>query len=198
MDGINVFANSKGLPGIYMGIGMNYGQVIACELGVGYLPRTDRGRRRGQHGVAPRRVLPARAGADERRPVSPAENDVVLGHVNEMHFKGKAQSTTVYEVLGRHGTRPRRLAGARQPQGASRRCGHAGQLTTRSRTTSSTELRCRRNSSTSHCTACACFSAQRQDYLDDIRIMVPFSPADSGEIYGKVLACRPSRRRVVT
>lgn len=191
MDGVNAFAASRGLPGIYMGIGMNYGSVIACELGSEiYRELTVVG---DQVNLASRlatyclrgQVLMSE-GLYQR-----LQGDVVLGHVNEMHFKGKAQSITVYEVLGQHGARHVQL-----PVRDSRKSHRVDAdmpmcyFTIENKRMHDTPVAAQLVDLSLH--GMRIVSAQQQDYLDEIRIVLPFLAADGRDIYGKVLACRPA------
>jgi adenylate cyclase len=190
MDEVNVFANSKGLPAIYMGIGMNYGQVIVCELGSDiYRELTVVG---DQVNMASRLAAYCLRGQVlmSEGLYHMLQRDVLLGHVSEMHFKGKAQSITVYEVLGRHGARHVDL-----PVRDSRKTHRVdadlpvSYYTIENNLVDGTAVLAQLVDVSAH--GMRILSAQQQAYLDDIRIMVPFlAAADNGEVYGKVLACR--------
>ena len=189
MDGVNAYARRKGLPGIYMGIGMNYGTVINCELGSEiYRELTVIG---DQVNMASRlatyclrgQVLMS-AGLYRR-----LEKDVVLGHVTEIHFKGAAQSVMVYEVAGRQGTRQVRL-----PVRESRKSHRvdtdlpASYYTIEDKLVSAEAVPAQVVDLSLH--GMRIISAQQQEYLDELRIMVPFLAVDNPGVYGKVLACR--------
>jgi adenylate cyclase len=189
MDGVNEFANSRGLPGIYMGIGMNYGTVITCELGSEiYRELTVIGDQVNMTSRLANYCLRGQVLMSEglyRR----LQKEVVLGHVNEMHFKGMAQSITVYEVLGRHGTGHVQL-----PVRDSRKSHRVdadmpvSYYTIDDKLVNTEAVLAQVVDLSLH--GMRVISAQRQDYLDEIRIVVPFLAADNPEVYGKVLACR--------
>ncbi len=191
MDSVNAFANSKGLPGIYMGIGMNYGTVITCELGSEvYRELTVIG---DQVNMASRLATYCLRGQVlmSEGLYHLLQQEVVLGHVNEMHFKGKAQAITIYEVLGQHGTRNVQL-----PVRDSRKSHRVGAdmpvtyHTIDNKLVSDKAVAAQVVDLSPH--GMRIVSAQQQDYLDEIRIVAPYlATAESGEIYGKVLACRP-------
>ena len=190
MDGVNDFAASRGLPGIYMGIGMNYGTVITCELGSEiYRELTVIGDQVNMASRLATYCLRGQVLMSEglyRR----LEKDVVLGHVSEMHFKGKAHSITVYEVLGQHGARHVQL-----PVRDSRKSHRvdtdlpASYHTIENKLVNTDGVPAQVVDISMH--GMRIISAQQQDYLDEIRIKVPFLAADNPEVYGKVLACRP-------
>lgn len=191
MDGVNAYARRKGLPGIYMGIGMNYGTVITCELGSEiYRELTVVG---DQVNLASRLATYCLRGQVlmseglYRRLVK----DVVLGHVHEMNFKGKAQSITVYEVLGQHGARNVQL-----PVRDSRKSHRVGAdmpvtyFTIENNLVSEQPVAAQLIDLSMH--GMRLTSVQHQEYLDEIRIRFPFLTQDARDIYGKVLACRES------
>ena len=194
MDGVNEFGRSKGLPGIYMGIGMNYGTVIACELGseiyreltvigdqVNMTSRLANYCLRGQ--VLMSEGLYRRLG-----------DDVLLGHVNEMHFKGTAQPIKIYEVLGRHGKHDVQL-----PVRDSRKSQRVDTdlpvtyHTIEDKLVSANAVPAQVIDLSLH--GMRILSARQQDYLDEIRIVVPFLATDNPAVYGKVLACRADGAR---
>jgi len=190
MDGVNAYAKRKGLPGIYMGIGINYGTVITCELGSEiYRELTVLG---DQVNMASRLATYCLRGQVlmSEGLYRLLENDVVLGHVTEMHFKGKAQSIMVYEVLGQQSTRRVKL-----PVRDSRKSHRvdadlaASYHTIEDKLVSARGVPAQVVDLSLH--GMRIVSRQQQDYLDEIRITVPFLAADNAEIYGKVLACRP-------
>jgi adenylate cyclase len=194
MDKVNAFAGSKGMPDIYMGIGMNYGSVIACELGSEiYRELTVVGDQVNMASRLATYCLRGQVLMSEglyRR----LQKEVVLGHVNEMHFKGKAQSITVYEVLGCHGIRHVQL-----PVRDSRKSHRvdtdmpASYCTIEDKLVSTEAVAAQVVDLSLH--GMRLISAQQQDYMDEIRIMVPFLAAANPELYGKVLACRPDGDR---
>jgi adenylate cyclase len=190
MDGVNAVANGNGLPDIYMGIGMNYGSVTACELGSDiYRELTVVG---DQVNMASRLAAYCLRG---QVLMSEAlyrllKEEVVLGNVSEMHFKGKAQSTMVHEVLGCCGARRVKL-----PVRDSRRAHRidadipVSYYTIENNLVDGTAVPAQLVDLSLH--GMRIVSAQQQDYPDDIRILVPFLAPDNREIYGKVIACRP-------
>ncbi len=189
MDAVNEFAKSRGLPGIYMGIGMNYGTVITCELGSEiYRELTVVGDEVNMASRLANYCLRGQVLMSEGL-YRQLQQEVVLGHVNEMHFKGKAQSITVYEVLGRHGTRNVQL-----PVRDSRKSHRVdadlpvSYYTIDNKLLSGTAVPAQVVDLSLH--GMRIISGQHQDYLDEIRIIVPFLAADHPEVYGKVLACR--------
>lgn len=189
MDGVNAYAKRKGLPGIYMGIGMNYGTVITCELGSEiYRELTVVG---DQVNMASRLATYCLRGQvlmseDLYRLL---EKDVVLGHVTEMHFKGKAQPVTVYEVLGQQGTRRIQL-----PVRDSRKSHRVdadmaiNYSSIENNLVSAAPVPAQLVDLSLH--GMRLTSAQHQEYLDEIRVRFPFLPQEARDIYGKVLACR--------
>lgn len=189
MDGVNAYAKRKGLPGIYMGIGLNYGTVITCELGSEiYRELTVLGDQVNMASRLATYCLRGQVLMSEglyRR----LENDVVLGHVTEMHFKGKAQSIMVYEVLGQQSTRRVKL-----PVRDSRKSLRveadmpASYYTIEDKLVSAEAVPARVVDLSLH--GMRLISAQEQAYLDEIRIMVPFLAVENAEVYGKVLGCR--------
>jgi adenylate cyclase len=194
MDGVNAYAKRKGLPGIYMGIGMNYGTVITCELGSEiYRELTVLGEQVNMASRLATYCLRGQVLMSEglfRR----LEKDVVLGHVTEMHFKGKAQAIMIYEVLGQNSTRRVQL-----PVRDSRKSHRvdadlpASYHTIEDKLVSADGVSAQVVDLSLH--GMRLISGQQQDYLDEIRIMVPFLSVDNPEIYGKVLACRPDGDR---
>jgi adenylate cyclase len=194
MDGVNAYAKRKGIPGIYMGIGMNYGSVIHCELGSEiYRELTVVG---DQVNMASRLATYCLRGQVlmSEGLYKLLENDVVLGHVSEMHFKGKAQSIKVYEVLGQRGTRRVQL-----PVRDSRKSHRidtdlpAGYHTIEDKLVSAEAVPAQVIDLSLH--GMRIISAQQQEFLDEIRILVPFLTVENPEVYGKVLACRPHGER---
>lgn len=190
MDDVNETARSRGLPDIYMGIGMNYGSVITCELGSEiYRELTVIG---DQVNMASRLAAYCLRGQVlmSEGLYRHLKDDVVLGHVSEMHFKGKAQPITVYEVLGRHGTR-----GVQLPVRDSRKSHRvdtdlpANYHTLEDKLVSIDAVSAQIVDLSMH--GARIVSSQPQEYLDEIRIVLPFLPTDNPEVYGKVLACRP-------
>ena len=190
MDTVNENARAKGLPGIYMGIGMNYGSVITCELGSEiYRELTVIG---DQVNMASRLAAYCLRGQVlmSEGLYRHLKDQVVLGHVSEMHFKGKAQPITVYEVLGRHGGRAVQL-----PVRDSRKSHRvdtdlpANYHTLEDKLVSIDAVSAQIIDLSLH--GARIVSAQPQEYLDEIRIVLPFLPIDNPEVYGKVLACRP-------
>lgn len=191
MDGVNEFGKSRGMPSIYMGIGMNYGSVIACELGSEiYRELTVIG---DEVNMASRLATYCLRGqvlmsAGVYRML---QHDVLLGHVNEMHFKGKAQAITVYEVLGRHGARH-----VQMPVRDSRKSHRVGAdlpvsyFPIEDKLVSVTPVLAQVVDISLHGMRLMC--AQHHDYLDEIKILLPFLAPVTCEIYGKVLACRPA------
>lgn len=189
MDGVNAVAQGRGLPGIYMGIGMNYGSVITCELGSEiYRELTVIG---DQVNMASRLAAYCLRGQVlmSEGLYGHLKDEVVLGHVSEMHFKGKAHPIMVYEVLGRHGARSVQL-----PVRDSRKSHRvdtdlpASYHTLEDKLVSAEAVPAQVVDLSLH--GMRLISAQPQDYLDEIRIMVPFLAVESPEVYGKVLACR--------
>lgn len=194
MDGVNAYARRKGLPGIYMGIGMNYGNVITCELGSEiYRELTVVG---DQVNMASRLATYCLRGQVlmSEGLYRLLENDVVLGQVSEMHFKGKAQSIKVYEVLGQRGARRVQL-----PVRDSRKSHRidtdlpASYHTIHDKLVSAQGVAVQVIDLSLH--GMRIISSQQQDFLDEIRIMVPFLTVENAEVYGKVLACRPHGER---
>lgn len=189
MDSVNEIAGGRGLPSIYMGIGMNYGSVITCELGSEiYRELTVIG---DQVNMASRLAAYCLRGQVlmSEGLYAHLKDDVVLGHVSEMHFKGKAQAITVYEVLGRHG------GGAVQLPVRDSRKSHrvdtdlpATYHTLEDKLVSTATVPAQVVDLSQH--GARIISTQPQEYLDEIRIMMPFLGADNPEVYGKVLACR--------
>jgi adenylate cyclase len=189
MDEVNSYAQQQGLPGIYMGIGLNYGTVIACELGSEiYREFTVLG---DQVNLASRLATYCLRGQ-----VLCSENfyrllrdDVVLGHVNEMHFKGKSQPLTVYEVLGSTGATEARL-----PVRDSRRSQRVGAdlpityLAIEHKAVSGLPVQAQLVDVSLY--GMRMLSTRQQQYLDEIRIAMPFLASESREVYGKVLRCR--------
>lgn len=190
MDDVNEYARRRGLPGIYMGIGMNYGSVITCELGSEiYRELTVIGDQVNMASRLAAYCLRGQVLMSEGLYVH-LKDEVVLGHVSEMHFKGKAQPITVYEVLGRHGKRDVQL-----PVRDSRKSHRVGTdlpanyHTLEDKLVSIEAVSAQIVDLSVH--GARIISAQPQEYLDEIRIVMPFLSADNPEIYGKVLACRP-------
>lgn len=189
MDAVNEFARSRKLPGIYMGIGMNYGSVVTCELGSEiYRELTVVGDEVNMASRLATYCLRGQVLMSEGL-YRLLQKEVVLGHVNEMHFKGKAQSITVYEVLGCHGARHVQL-----PVRDSRKSHRvdtdmpATYHTIEDKLVSTQAVPAQVVDLSPH--GMRIVSAQQQDYLDEIRIMVPFLAVENPEVYGKVLACR--------
>jgi adenylate cyclase len=189
MDEVNENARSRGLPGIYMGIGMNYGSVISCELGSEiYRELTVIG---DQVNMASRLAAYCLRGQVlmSEGLYAHLKGEVMLGHVSEMHFKGKAQPITVYEVLGRHGKRDVQL-----PVRDSRKSYRvdtdlpANYHTLEDKLVSLDAVSAQILDLSPH--GARIVSSQPQEYLDEIRIVVPFLATENPEIYGKVLACR--------
>jgi adenylate cyclase len=109
MDEVNVFAQELQMPFIYMGIGMNYGSMVVCELGSEiYREITVMG---DQVNLASRLSAYCLRGQ-----VLMSENlyrllqqSVVLGRVYDVQVKGKTLPITTYEVLGLNSEPPKLL-----------------------------------------------------------------------------------------
>jgi adenylate cyclase len=194
MDGVNAYAKRKGVPGIYMGIGINYGNVITCELGSEiYRELTVLGEQVNMASRLATYCLRGQVLMSEGL-YRLLEKDVVLGQVSEMHFKGKAQAIRVYEVLGQHGKRRVQL-----PVRESRKSHRvdadlpASYHTIEDKLVSAEGISAQVIDLSLH--GMRLVSGQQQDYLDEIRIMVPFLAVENAEVYGKVLACRPDGER---
>src|SRR5690606_34556191 len=92
-----------GVPDIFMGIGMNYGSMVACELGSEiYREITVLG---DQVNLASRLTAYCLRGQVlmSEHMYKLLQSEVIIGSVSEVHVKGKAQKLTVYEVLGQRG-----------------------------------------------------------------------------------------------
>jgi adenylate cyclase len=189
MDEVNRIAESEGMPGIYMGIGMNYGSVIACELGSDiYRELTVVG---DQVNLASRLAAYCLRGQVlmTEQLYRLLQDEVVLGHVSEMHFKGKSQAITVYEVLGQKGVHKRVL-----PVRDSRKSYRVEAVlpisyyTIEGKLVSGTAVDAQIVDLSWQ--GMRILAAQQQDYLDELKIVLPFLAIGPREIYGKVLACR--------
>jgi adenylate cyclase len=100
MDDVNVFAAELDVPSIYMGIGMNYGSMVVCELGSEiYREITVMG---DQVNLASRLSAYCLRGqvlmSDNLYKL--LQHKVVLGRVYDVQVKGKTLPITTYEVLG--------------------------------------------------------------------------------------------------
>ena len=104
MDEVNVYADELGIPAIYMGIGMNYGSMVVCELGSEiYREITVMG---DQVNLASRLSAYCLRGQVlmSESLYKLMQHELVLGHVYDVQVKGKALPITTYEVMGRHGS----------------------------------------------------------------------------------------------
>jgi adenylate cyclase len=189
MDDINDYAQGRGLPNIYMGIGVNYGSVITCELGSEiYRELTVIGDEVNMASRLAAYCLRGQVLMSEGL-YAHLKDEVMLGLVSEMHFKGKAQPFTVYEVLGSRGHHVVQLP-VRDSRKSYRVGAHlpANYHTLEDKLVSLDAVSAQILDLSLH--GARIVSSQPQEYLDEIRIVLPFLAADNPEIYGKVLACR--------
>lgn len=193
MPEVNRFATSLGVGDIYMGIGLSYGTMVACDLGssiyrevtvlgeiVNLASRIAAYCLRGQ-------VL---MNEDTYRLL---QDDVVPGTFNSVHIKGKSKPVVLCEVLGLSCSPEKRL-----PVLDSRRSmrvdvdlpityypvedKHIRLESVSGRIVDISRLGMR------------VVSSQPEDFLQEIKLMFAFMAGSStNEIYAKVLSCKPQR-----
>jgi len=189
MDDINLYAAQLQLPDIFMGIGINHGSVIACNLGSEiYRELTVVG---GQVNLASRLAAHCLRGQVLMSANLHAllKDVVVTGRVGELHFKGKAEALQVYEVLGQCGERERRLPirdnrrslrveAALPATYATIRNNEVGEQMWRGQVLDLSQHGLRLLTTTQHA------------YLEELRLVLPFLDADKPDVYARVVGCK--------
>jgi adenylate cyclase len=192
MDAINAYGNELGLPEIFMGIALNAGEIVACELGSDiYREFTVLGE--------PVNVVARMAAFALRGQVLMSEqvfahcrDQVETGTDFNLLLKGKKQIIKVYELQGllfparksvplRENRRSPRVE-AFLP--ASYHCLEDNRIQTASIKAEITDL---------SYGGMRIFTPQEHHLLDEIKIVVPFAMGDqsNSDIYAKVLSCSP-------
>jgi adenylate cyclase len=189
MDEVNVYADELGISSIYMGIGMNYGSMVVCELGSEiYREITVMG---DQVNLASRLSAYCLRGQ-----VLMSENlykllqhDLVLGHVYDVQVKGKTLPITTYEVLGGKGN-PQKLLPVRDNR-KSWRVDVDLPLTyyiVETMQVSDVPVHAKIVDMSRH--GMKILTTKRHEFLDEIKIVFAFITSDLvNEIYAKVLLC---------
>jgi adenylate cyclase len=191
MDEVNAFAETLGLPDIYMGIGINYGSMIACELGSDiYRELTVLG---NEVNLASRLTAYCLRGQVLMSGCmyKLLEHEVVPGRVNEIHVKGKSQSITIHEILGTR-TPAEKLLPVRDSRKTYRvevdfpvsyfviEDKHVSQVPVTGRMVDLSRY------------GMKILSRQPLAFPDELKVVTPFlALGRSSEIYAKVLACKP-------
>lgn len=190
MDEVNAWAHSRQLPDLYMGIGASYGSATLCELGsavyreltvlgdtVNLAARITAYCLRGQILVsAPLYEM--------------IRETVLVGNSHDVHFKGKHESTLVYEVLGRLLPEPLLLPVREQRRGyrVDVNLGLGYQLVTGKELDRSPTLVRTVNLSRSGLTM---RTPAPLAYADEVKLQLPFLPgADRSEVYARVVSCK--------
>lgn len=190
MDEVNTYAESLGLPDIYMGIGVNYGSMVACELGSEiYREMTVLG---DEVNLASRLTAYCLRGQVlmSESMYRLLQKDVVPGRVNEIHVKGRHSGITIYEVLGMR-TPEEKLLPVRDSRKTYRvevdfpvsyyviEDKHVGQVPVTGRMVDLSRYGMR------------ILSNETLTFPDEIKVVTPFlALGKSSEIYAKVLACK--------
>lgn len=191
MDEINAFAESLGLPDLYMGIGVNYGSMVACELGSEiYREMTVLG---DEVNLASRLTAYCLRGQVlmSEAMYRLLQKNVVAGRVNDIHVKGRHSGITIYEVLGVRSPEEKLL-----PVRDSRKTyrvevdfpvsyyvieqSHVSQVPVVGRMVDLSRY------------GMKILSSDALAFPDEIKVVTPFlALGKNSEIYAKVLACKP-------
>ncbi|MES2625781.1 MAG: adenylate/guanylate cyclase domain-containing protein [Pseudomonadota bacterium] len=189
MDEVNVFAEELGMPLIYMGIGMNYGSMVVCELGSEiYREITVMG---DQVNLASRLSAYCLRGQ-----VLMSENlfrllqdDVVLGKVYDVQVKGKTLPITTYEVLGLDGE-TQKLLPVRDSRKSLRVDVDLPVTYFSVETMQVSDIPVHAKIMDMSRQGMKILTNRRHEYLDEIKIIFAFITSDRvSEIYAKVLSC---------
>jgi len=190
MDDVNSWAQSRQLPELYMGIGASYGNATLCELGsavyreltvlgdtVNLAARITAYCLRGQ-------ILISAPLYEKLR------YTVLVGNTHDVHFKGKHNSTRVFEVLGRILPEPLLLPIREQRRGyrVDVNLGLGYQLIKGKEVdclpTSARAVNLSRGGLTMH-------SPTPLEYADELKLQLPFLPgAEDSVVYARVVSCK--------
>ena len=189
MDEVNVFAAELGIPPIYMGIGMNYGSMVVCELGSEiYREITVMG--------DPVNLASRLSAYCLRGQVLMSENlhkllqqDVVLGKVYDVQVKGKTLPVTTYEVMGCNGD-PQKLLPVRDSRKSLRVDVDLPVTYFSVETMQVSDKPVHARILDMSRQGMKILTKRRHEYLDEIKIVFAFITSDLiNEIYAKVLLC---------
>ena len=189
MDEVNVFAEELGMPFIYMGIGMNYGSMVVCELGSEiYREITVMG---DQVNLASRLSAYCLRGQVlmTEHLYNLLQQDVVLGTVYDVQVKGKTLPITTYEVVGRNGN-PQKLLPVRDSRKSLRVDVDLPVTYFSVEAMQVSDIPVHAKILDMSRQGMKILTAKHHEFLDEIKIVFAFiSSAPINEIYAKVLLC---------
>jgi adenylate cyclase len=189
MDDVNVFAEEIGVPSIYMGIGMNYGSMVVCELGSEiYREITVMGDQVNLASRLSSYCLRGQVLMSEKL-YSLLQHEVVLGRVYDVQVKGKTLPVTTYEILGLN-TVPQKLLPVRDSRKSLRVDVDlpVTYFSIESMQVSNIPVHAKIVDMSRQ--GMKILTKRRHEFLDEIKIIFAFITSDLlNEIYAKVLLC---------
>lgn len=193
MDSVNLHAKRLGVPDIHMGIGINYGSMVVCELGSEiYREMTVLGDQVNLTARLTAFCLRGQILMSETMH-NLLNGEVVVGSVNEVHVKGKTDAVTTYEVLGSTGESAKLLP-VRDCRKNLRVTVNlpVSYFTIEEKSVAATPIQARILDISRQ--GMRILTSEHHSVLDEIKIVIPFlTGASSNEIYAKVLNCKQEK-----